>query len=158
MHQRQLTTHCRFCNPQLNILEDYCVLRGWRYVRFDGSTPRAQRNHLINQFNAPGSQDFIFLMSTRSGGLGLNLQTADTCILYDSDWNPQPDLQAMARVHRIGQKKVVHVYRLLCGGTIEERMVERAEKKTVPRPDGEPRNHEQKHRRGGGRGSRRPIC
>ncbi|KAL9186892.1 hypothetical protein ACHAXT_010612 [Thalassiosira profunda] len=113
----------------LNIIEDYCILRGWKYCRFDGGTPRAQRNHIINQFNAPNSDTFIFLMSTRSGGLGLNLQTADTCILYDSDWNPQPDLQAMARVHRIGQKKTVHVYRLLCGGTIEERMVERAEKK-----------------------------
>ena len=62
----------------LNILEDYCILRGWRYCRFDGGTPRAQRNHIINQFNAPGSEDFIFLMSTRSGGLGINLQTADT--------------------------------------------------------------------------------
>ncbi len=113
----------------LDILEDYCILREWKYVRFDGSTPRAQRNHLINQFNAPGSDDFIFLMSTRSGGLGINLQTADTCILYDSDWNPQPDLQAMARVHRIGQKKTVHVYRLVSGGTIEERMLERATKK-----------------------------
>jgi len=113
----------------LDILEDYCALRGWRYCRFDGSTPRAQRNHIINQFNAPGSQIFIFLMSTRSGGLGINLQTADTCILYDSDWNPQPDLQAMARVHRIGQTKTVHVYRLLSAGTVEERIVERAEKK-----------------------------
>lgn len=64
----------------LNILEDYCILRGWRYCRFDGGTPRAQRNHIINQFNAPGSEDFIFLMSTRSGGLGINLQTADTCM------------------------------------------------------------------------------
>mmetsp|Transcript_30304 Transcript_30304/g.61133 ORF Transcript_30304/g.61133 Transcript_30304/m.61133 type:complete len:1089 (+) Transcript_30304:168-3434(+) len=113
----------------LDILEDYCILRGWRYCRFDGSTPRAQRNHLINQFNSPGSDDFIFLMSTRSGGLGINLQTADTCILYDSDWNPQPDLQAMARVHRIGQKKTVHVYRLVSSGTVEERILERAEKK-----------------------------
>ena len=64
----------------LNILEDYCVLRGWNYCRFDGSTPRAQRNHIINRFNAPGSDVFIFLMSTRSGGLGINLQTADTCM------------------------------------------------------------------------------
>eukprot|EP00804_Cyclotella_cryptica_P027266 CCRYP_014371-RB/>CCRYP_014371-RB protein AED:0.04 eAED:0.04 QI:131/1/1/1/1/1/6/716/1063 len=113
----------------LDILEDYCSLRGWKYVRFDGGTPRAQRNHIINQFNAPGSHDFIFLMSTKSGGLGINLQTADTCILYDSDWNPQPDLQAMARVHRIGQTKTVHVYRLLSSGTVEERVVERQEKK-----------------------------
>lgn len=113
----------------LNILDDYCTMRGWKFCRFDGSTPRAMRNFLINQFNAPGSEYFIFLMSTRSGGLGINLQTADTCILYDSDWNPQPDIQAMARVHRIGQTKVVHVYRLVSAGTIEERMLQRAEKK-----------------------------
>jgi SWI/SNF-related matrix-associated actin-dependent regulator of chromatin subfamily A member 5 len=61
----------------------------------------------INSFNAPGNPIFCFLMSTRAGGLGVNLQTADTCILFDSDWNPQPDLQAMARVHRIGQTKKV---------------------------------------------------
>jgi len=113
----------------LDILEDYCVMRGWKFARFDGSTPRAQRNYLINQFNAPGSEYFIFLMSTRSGSLGINLQTADTCILYDSDWNPQPDIQAMARVHRIGQKKIVHVYRLVSSGTVEERVLQRAEKK-----------------------------
>lgn len=68
-------------------------------------------------------------MSTRAGGLGINLQTADTCILFDSDWNPQADLQAMARVHRIGQKKKVHVYRLITRGTVEERMIQRAQKK-----------------------------
>ena len=113
----------------LDILDDYCRMRGWKYCRFDGSTPRARRNFIINQFNAPDSDQFVFLMSTRSGGMGLNLQTADTCILFDSDWNPQPDLQAMARVHRIGQKKTVHVYRLVSGGTIEERIVERAQKK-----------------------------
>jgi SWI/SNF-related matrix-associated actin-dependent regulator of chromatin subfamily A member 5 len=113
----------------LDILEDYCIMRGWNYCRFDGGTARAKRNYLINKFNARDSDVFIFLMSTRSGGLGINLQTADTCILYDSDWNPQPDLQAMARVHRIGQKKVVHVYRLVSHGTVEERVLERAEKK-----------------------------
>jgi len=113
----------------LDILEDYCNQRGWNYCRFDGSTPRALRNHSINQFNADNSAFFIFLMSTRSGGLGINLQTADTCILYDSDWNPQPDLQAMARVHRIGQKKTVHVYRLVSSGTVEDRILERATKK-----------------------------
>ena len=93
----------------LDIIEDYCNERGWIYTRLDGSTPRAQRNYRVNKFNQPGSNIFIFLMSTRSGGLGINLQTADTCILFDSDWNPQPDIQAMARVHRIGQKKTVHV-------------------------------------------------
>jgi SWI/SNF-related matrix-associated actin-dependent regulator of chromatin subfamily A member 5 len=113
----------------LDILEDYCALRGWSYCRFDGSTARATRNYVVSSFNEPESDKFIFLMSTRSGGMGLNLQTADTCILYDSDWNPQPDLQAMARVHRIGQTKTVHVYRLITNGTIEERIEEQAEKK-----------------------------
>jgi len=98
-------------------------------VRFDGSTARAKRNYVVNSFVAPDSDKFLFLMSTRAGGMGLNLQAADTCILYDSDWNPQPDLQAMARVHRLGQTKTVHVYRLVTQGTVEERMIERAEKK-----------------------------
>ena len=82
----------------LDILDDYCQMRGWEYCRLDGSTPRAWRNHIINSFNAPGSDKFIFLMTTRSGGMGINLQTADTCILFDSDWNPQPDIQAIGRV------------------------------------------------------------
>eukprot|EP00966_Prymnesium_polylepis_P101434 2349272-Prymnesium_polylepis.1 len=81
-------------------------------------------------------------MTTRAGGLGINLQTADTCILFDSDWNPQCDLQAMARVHRLGQTKPVHIYRLVSGGTAEERVVQRAQKKlylseTVNRATGE---------------------
>ena len=68
-------------------------------------------------------------MSTRAGGLGINAQTADTVVLFDSDWNPQVDLQAMARVHRIGQKKLVHIYRLVTKGTVEERIIARAQKK-----------------------------
>uniref|UniRef100_A0A7S1BKC7 Uncharacterized protein n=1 Tax=Corethron hystrix TaxID=216773 RepID=A0A7S1BKC7_9STRA len=113
----------------LDIIDDYCYGRNWSYCRFDGSTPRARRNFLINNFNSPDSDKFIFLMSTRSGSMGINLQTADTCILFDSDWNPQCDLQAMARVHRIGQKNTVHVYRLVAGGSVEERIVDRAQKK-----------------------------
>ena len=113
----------------LDILEDYCNIRGWEAVRLDGGTNRIQRNININAFNAPMSKSFIFLMSTRAGGMGINLQTADTCILYDSDWNPQADLQAMARVHRIGQTRKVHVYRLVSAGTIEERILQRAQKK-----------------------------
>lgn len=113
----------------LDLLEDYCGMRGWKYARFDGGTSRAKRSFLVNQFNAVDSPFFLFLMSTKAGGMGLNLQTADTCILYDSDWNPQNDLQAMARVHRIGQTKKVHVYRLISANTIEERIVERAAKK-----------------------------
>ncbi|GMH63265.1 hypothetical protein TL16_g03666, partial [Triparma laevis f. inornata] len=113
----------------LDIIEDYCLMRGWKYSRLDGSVGRAQRSYIVDRFNVPNSPEFIFLMSTRAGGMGLNLQTADTVILYDSDWNPQPDLQAMARVHRIGQKKTVHVYRLVTTGTVEERVVQRAQKK-----------------------------
>jgi SWI/SNF-related matrix-associated actin-dependent regulator of chromatin subfamily A member 5 len=115
----------------LDLIEDYCILRGWKYCRLDGATDRARRNFLLRRFNEPNSQYFLFLMSTKSGGMGLNLQTADTCILFDSDWNPQSDIQAMARVHRIGQRKKVHVYRLVTSGTIEERILERAEKKLL---------------------------
>jgi SWI/SNF-related matrix-associated actin-dependent regulator of chromatin subfamily A member 5 len=84
----------------LDILDDYCTMRGWKHGRFDGSAPRAQRNFIVNQFNAPDSDYFVFLMSTRSGSMRLNLQTADTCILFDSDWNLQPDIQAAARKFR----------------------------------------------------------
>jgi SWI/SNF-related matrix-associated actin-dependent regulator of chromatin subfamily A member 5 len=115
----------------LDLLQSYCAAAGWRVARLDGSTNRVQRTVDINAFNAPGSKIFLFLMSTRAGGLGINCQTADTCILYDSDWNPQPDLQAMARVHRIGQTKKVHVYRLVTHGTVEARILQRAEKKLL---------------------------
>jgi len=113
----------------LDLLEELLNYRDYRYCRLDGSTNRVQRTVDINAFNMPGSSRFVFLMSTRAGGLGINCQTADTCILFDSDWNPQVDLQAMARVHRIGQKKVVHLYRLVSSGTVEERIVQRAQKK-----------------------------
>lgn len=113
----------------LDILNDYLEYREIPFCRLDGQTNRVQRQIDINRYNAPNSHLFAFIMSTRAGGLGVNLQTADTVILYDSDWNPQSDLQAMARVHRIGQKKIVHVYRLVTEGTVEERIVQRAEKK-----------------------------
>ena len=85
----------------LDILEDYCELRDLSYVRLDGETNRVQRRLDVRRFNAPNSNLFIFLISTRAGGLGLNLATADTVILYDSDWNPQVDLQAMDRSSNI---------------------------------------------------------
>eukprot|EP01038_Epipyxis_sp_PR26KG_P004667 gene4667-6556_t len=113
----------------LDILEDYCELRDYSFVRLDGETNRVRRRLDVRRFNAPNSQLFIFLISTRAGGLGLNLASADTVILYDSDWNPQVDLQAMERAHRIGQIKPVRIYRLICHGSVEERMVSRAEKK-----------------------------
>ena len=73
----------------LDILEDYCLYRGHQYCRIDGNTDGEARDSAIETFNAPGSPKFVFLLSTRAGGLGINLATADTVILYDSDWNPQ---------------------------------------------------------------------
>lgn len=93
----------------LDILEDYCLWREHNYCRLDGSTPHEERQESINAYNAENSEKFIFMLSTRAGGLGINLATADVVILYDSDWNPQADLQAMDRAHRIGQKKQVKV-------------------------------------------------
>lgn len=113
----------------LDILEDYCMWRGYEYCRLDGNTPHEDREKAIDTFNAPNSSKFIFMLSTRAGGLGINLATADVVILYDSDWNPQVDLQAMDRAHRIGQKKPVRVFRLITENTVEERIVERAEMK-----------------------------
>ncbi|XP_018584044.1 putative global transcription activator SNF2L1 [Scleropages formosus] len=113
----------------LDILEDYCMWRGYEYCRLDGKTPHELREQAIEAYNAPSSTKFIFMLSTRAGGLGINLATADVVILYDSDWNPQVDLQAMDRAHRIGQKKPVRVFRLITENTVEERIVERAEMK-----------------------------
>ena len=109
----------------LDILEDYCNERGYEYCRIDGETSLEARERMISEFTKKDSTKFIFLLSTRAGGLGLNLMTSDTVILYDSDWNPQVDLQAMDRVHRIGQTKPVLIYRLLCENTIEEKILER---------------------------------
>ena len=109
----------------LDILEDYCNERRYQYCRIDGDTSLEARERMISEFTQKNSTKFIFLLSTRAGGLGLNLMTSDTVILYDSDWNPQMDLQAMDRVHRIGQTKPVLIYRLLCENTIEEKILER---------------------------------
>ena len=79
----------------LDILEDYCLWKGYDYCRLDGQTPHEERQSQINAFNMPDSTKFVFMLSTRAGGLGINLATADIVILYDSDWNPQVDLQAM---------------------------------------------------------------
>lgn len=95
----------------LDILEDYLLYRGYAYCRIDGNTSGEDRESQIDEYNKEGSSKFVFLLSTRAGGLGINLATADIVILYDSDWNPQVDLQAMDRAHRIGQKKEVQVFR-----------------------------------------------
>jgi SWI/SNF-related matrix-associated actin-dependent regulator of chromatin subfamily A member 5 len=109
----------------LDILEDYCRFRNYNMCRIDGDTSLEERENHIQEFTKPNSPIFIFLLSTRAGGLGLNLMTADTVILFDSDWNPQVDLQAMDRVHRIGQTKPVLIYRFICENTIEEKIIER---------------------------------
>ncbi|KAI9091778.1 SNF2 family N-terminal domain-containing protein [Phlyctochytrium arcticum] len=115
----------------LNILADYLNLKGLQYQRLDGTVQSEARKRAMDHFNAPNSSDFAFLLSTRAGGLGLNLETADTVILFDLDWNPQNDLQAIARAHRIGQKRHVNVYRFVTAGSIEEDIIERAKRKMV---------------------------
>ncbi|BGP09052.1 ATP-dependent DNA helicase Hrp3 [Rhodotorula toruloides] len=115
----------------LDILSDFCALRGYLYQRLDGTVPSETRRKAIEHYNAPDSPDFVFLLSTRAGGLGINLETADTVIIFDSDWNPQNDLQAMARAHRIGQKSHVNVYRFVTKDTVEEDVLERARKKMI---------------------------
>ncbi|OII73704.1 SWI SNF2 like ATPase [Cryptosporidium ubiquitum] len=113
----------------LDIIDDYLRWCGYPYCRIDGSTPGIERQERIDIFNKEGSDKIIFLLSTRAGGIGINLATADVVILFDSDFNPQMDLQAMDRAHRIGQKKPVTVYRFVTEKTVEERIVERAAKK-----------------------------
>lgn len=115
----------------LDIISEYMNRKGYRHQRLDGSTPSHKRHQAMDRFNAPDSQDFAFLLSTRAGGLGINLATADTVLLFDSDWNPQNDLQAMARAHRIGQKDSVNIYRFVTGGSVEEDILERAKSKMI---------------------------
>ncbi|CAK7271792.1 transcriptional regulator [Sporothrix epigloea] len=110
----------------MDIMEDYLRYRGYQYLRLDGTTKADERSDLLREFNAPNSPYFMFLLSTRAGGLGLNLQTADTVVIYDSDWNPHQDLQAQDRAHRIGQKNEVRILRLITSTSVEEKILERA--------------------------------
>ncbi|XP_006027753.1 chromodomain-helicase-DNA-binding protein 2 isoform X3 [Alligator sinensis] len=115
----------------LDILAEYLAIKHYPFQRLDGSIKGEIRKQALDHFNADGSEDFCFLLSTRAGGLGINLASADTVVIFDSDWNPQNDLQAQARAHRIGQKKQVNIYRLVTKGTVEEEIIERAKKKMV---------------------------
>lgn len=115
----------------LDIIGDFMQLRGYIFQRLDGTVASDKRRRAIDHFNAPDSPDFAFLLSTRAGGLGINLATADTVIIFDSDWNPQNDLQAMARAHRLNSKFHVSVFRFLTKDTVEEDVIERAKRKIV---------------------------
>lgn len=107
----------------MTILEDYFNWKGYPYLRLDGTTKSEDRGQLLSLFNAKDSPYFIFLLSTRAGGLGLNLQAADTVVIFDSDWNPHQDLQAQDRAHRIGQKNEVRVLRLMTVNSVEEKIL-----------------------------------
>ncbi|GKV39037.1 hypothetical protein SLEP1_g46868 [Rubroshorea leprosula] len=113
----------------LDIMEEYLVMKQYRYLRLDGHTSGNERGALIEKFNEPNSPYFIFLLSIRAGGVGVNLQAADTVIIFDTDWNPQVDLQAQARAHRIGQKKDVLVLRFETVQSVEEQVRASAEHK-----------------------------
>ena len=115
---------------QLDLLETYCEeLRNWPTCRIDGSIAQSDRQEQILAFNEPDSETRIFLLSTRAGGQGINLAAADTVLLFDSDWNPQQDLQAQDRAHRIGQTRPVIVYRFATKGTVEQMLLEKADSK-----------------------------
>lgn len=110
----------------LDILEDFFFLEGegYKYERIDGAITGNLRQEAIDRFNAPGAQQFALLLSTRAGGFGINLATADTVIIYDSDWNPHNDIQAFSRAHRIGQAKKVIIYRFVTRNSVEERVTQ----------------------------------
>ncbi|KAM9434406.1 chromodomain-helicase-DNA-binding protein 4a isoform 2-T2 [Clarias gariepinus] len=115
----------------LDLLEDFLENEGYKYERIDGGITGAMRQEAIDRFNAPGAVQFVFLLSTRAGGLGINLATADTVIIYDSDWNPHNDIQAFSRAHRIGQNKKVMIYRFVTKASVEERITQVAKKKMM---------------------------
>ena len=113
----------------LGLLEDYLSARGIKYEKLTGDVNANDRQNAIDRFNDPTRSRLVFLLSTKAGGQGINLTAAEVVIIYDSDWNPQNDVQATARAHRIGQEKEVTVYRLITKNTYESEMFERATKK-----------------------------
>lgn len=115
----------------LDILEDFLEGEGYKYERIDGGITGNLRQEAIDRFNAPGAPQFAFLLSTRAGGLGINLATADTVIIYDSDWNPHNDIQAFSRAHRIGQANKVMIYRFVTRNSVEERVTQVAKRKMM---------------------------
>uniref|UniRef100_A0A8D3AGX9 DNA helicase n=1 Tax=Scophthalmus maximus TaxID=52904 RepID=A0A8D3AGX9_SCOMX len=115
----------------LDLLEDFLENEGYKYERIDGGVTGNMRQEAIDRFNAPGAPQFAFLLSTRAGGLGINLASADTVVIYDSDWNPHNDIQAFSRAHRIGQNRKVMIYRFVTKASVEERITQVAKKKMM---------------------------
>ncbi|XP_056225042.1 chromodomain-helicase-DNA-binding protein 3 isoform X1 [Seriola aureovittata] len=115
----------------LDLLEDFLDYEGYKYERIDGGITGALRQEAIDRFNAPGACQFCFLLSTRAGGLGINLATADTVVIFDSDWNPHNDIQAFSRAHRIGQANKVMIYRFVTRASVEERITQVAKRKMM---------------------------
>uniref|UniRef100_A0A8C2WZK4 Chromodomain helicase DNA binding protein 4 n=1 Tax=Cyclopterus lumpus TaxID=8103 RepID=A0A8C2WZK4_CYCLU len=115
----------------LDLLEDFLENEGYKYERIDGGVTGSLRQEAIDRFNAPGAPQFAFLLSTRAGGLGINLASADTVVIYDSDWNPHNDIQAFSRAHRIGQNRKVMIYRFVTKASVEERITQVAKKKMM---------------------------
>ncbi|XP_034712879.1 chromodomain-helicase-DNA-binding protein 3 isoform X4 [Etheostoma cragini] len=115
----------------LDLLEDFLDHEGYKYERIDGGVTGALRQEAIDRFNAPGACQFCFLLSTRAGGLGINLATADTVVIFDSDWNPHNDIQAFSRAHRIGQANKVMIYRFVTRASVEERITQVAKRKMM---------------------------
>uniref|UniRef100_A0A3B3RM95 Chromodomain helicase DNA binding protein 5 n=1 Tax=Paramormyrops kingsleyae TaxID=1676925 RepID=A0A3B3RM95_9TELE len=115
----------------LDLLEDFLEYEGYKYERIDGGITGGLRQEAIDRFNAPGAQQFCFLLSTRAGGLGINLASADTVVIYDSDWNPHNDIQAFSRAHRIGQNRKVMIYRFVTRASVEERITQVAKRKMM---------------------------
>jgi superfamily II DNA/RNA helicase len=112
----------------LDLISEYCEFRDYRFERLDGRVRGTERQKAIDRFERE-EDSFLFLLSTRAGGVGINLTAADVCIIFDSDWNPQNDIQAQARCHRIGQTKDVRIYRLVTSRSFEQEMFDRASKK-----------------------------
>ncbi|CAL1695101.1 unnamed protein product [Somion occarium] len=115
----------------LTIIEDFLIGEGMKYLRLDGSTKQVDRQKGMDEFNKPDSDVFIYLLTTRAGGVGINLWSADTVIIFDPDFNPHQDLQAIARAHRYGQKKTCLVFKLMVKDSAEERIMQTGKKKLV---------------------------
>ncbi|KAF9244536.1 hypothetical protein BU15DRAFT_42035 [Melanogaster broomeanus] len=115
----------------LDIVEDFLSGEGYKFLRLDGDTKQAARQKGMDEFNKPDSEIFIYLLTTRAGGVGINLYTADTVIIFDPDFNPHQDLQAIARSHRYGQEKTCLVFKLMVKDSAEERIMQAGKKKLV---------------------------